>query len=1158
MESLNRLWKRGRLLIPALMTAAALCAPAFAQQTTGTVTGSVSDTSNAMIAGAEARLINTGTRAISKTSTNTEGNYQFLLVPPGVYSVEVESKGFKTFRRDGIIVEASRSLAVPVTLQVGAVTETLVVNEGTPLLEPNTSSLGTVMDSKKIEDLPLNGRNPLGLANLIPTVVGIGYFGGELLSTWRMGQVTIAGGTPLNNAFLIDGVANEKMTDYSAMAFLSVDNTQGFKVISNNMSAEYGRSGGGVISFISKSGTNQFHGLAYEYVRNTDFDSNEFFQNKNGAPRTAEHINQFGGTFGGPIKKDKLFFFFSLDEYRERKAASETITSPTDAERQGIFTGLGTSGCAPITVYDPSSTIPDPNNAAQYVRTSFPNNVIPSSTINPIASAILKFYPKSNLPGQACTGAQNLFLVSPVPINNSNLSIRADYNISSSKRLSGRFGRDSLDWGFANYFGNVADTDGRHILDPRRTGVVEYTDTLTPTLLLDARIGVNREQEHTIAPGHNLDVASLGFSQQYASLIQSTSNLGYGFPNISITDMTSFGRPDSTGNPTATGTANAILTKIKGNHNVKAGYEQRLYRRSDWGTSDASGAFSFSRAFTQANPTVASATSGYGLATFLLGAPTSGTIYHTLDSVDTMNFSALFVQDDWKVSHKLTLNLGLRWEYEGPIKERRNIYPNFSPTVPSALQIAAYPNLTGGYTFPGTSGIPNGVTDANYKNLGPRIGFAYELRPKTVLRGGYGISYIPTFGLGSSAAGASFAVPTTMIASVNSQGLIPTYTFANPFPNGISQPTGSKLGTLTSVGQAANAGYLRNIYRGNAQEFNFTVQHSPWANWLFEAAYVGNKGTHLTMLNQNLDQLPDIYLALGSQLISTVPNPFFGNPAIPASSSLAAAKITVQQSLLPYPQFLNALVNNYIGYSFYNAFTFKAERRFAQGVSVLASYTDSKLLDNMQGTGRPGAVGGAGVQDWYNLKGERARSYQDIPQRLVATASWQIPFKPSSALLRGIAGGWQMNGIWTWQSGFPIGLTASSTGVNDRPNVVPGVSQAATNQSISSWFNNILAGQPGAAFALPPAYTYGNVSRTLPNINGPRFFDVDASIFKSFRIREHFKTEFRAEAYNLTNTPSFSVPVASVTSATFGQVTSTGNTGPQHYRELQLSLRLSF
>ncbi len=1140
-----------------IVLALILSVSSFAQVTTGVVTGRVSDSSGAVITSAQVKLTNTQTGVIQTTTTDSSGDYQFLQVPPGIYTVEVSNQGFKTFRRDGIIVEANRSLAVPAVLEVGAVTETVEVKAGTPLLEPNTSALGTVMDTRKVEDLPLNGRNPLGLANLIPTVQGIGYFGGEILSTWRMGQVTIAGGTPLNNAFLIDGIANEKMTDYSAMAFLTVDNTQEFKIISNNMSAEYGRTGGGVISFISKSGTNEYHGLLYEYVRNTVFNSNEFFQNKNGYPRTAEHINNFGGTFGGPIKKDKVFFFFALDEYRERKAASEVITSPTDAQRGGNFSGLQTSGCAPITIYNPSSTVPDPAHPGQYIRTPFGDNTIPPTMISPIAAAVLKYYPKPNVPGTACANAQNTFLSSPVPINKSDVSIRVDYNLTSTKRISGRFSRDMLDWGFANYFGNIADVDGRHILDPRRTVVLEYTDTLTPTLILDARIGVNREQEHTIAPGHNFDVTKLGFTQQYASMLQGTSTLGYGFPYFSITDLTSFGRPDSTGNPTATGTAGVNLTKVQGKHNIKFGYEQRLYLRSDWGTSYSSGAYSFSRAFTQANPTVASATSGYGLATFLLGAPTSGTINRTLDSVDSMNFSALFIQDDWKTTTKLTLNLGLRWEYEGPIKERHNIFPNFDPTVASALVVPGL-TLKGGYTFPGTNGIPNGVTDPNYKNLGPRLGFAYQLKPKTVLRGGYGISYIPTFGLGSSAAGASFAVSTSMITSVNSQGLVPTNTFVNPFPNGISQPTGSSRGTLTSVGQSANAGYLRYVYRGYAQEWNFTVQHEPWANWLFEAAYVGNKGTHLTTNFQNINQLPDQYLGLGSQLISAVNNPFYGNPAIPASSSLSKAQVPLSQLLLPYPQFVGASVNNYLGDSIYHAFTFKVERRFAGGFSLLASYTASKLLDDMQGTGRPGAIGGSAVQDWYNLSGERSRSFQDVPQRFVATASWQIPFKPANSMLRRIAAGWQTNGIWTWQSGFVIPISAPSTGVNTRPNAAPGVSYAAANQSITSWFNNILAGQPGSAFALPPPYTYGNMSRVLPNMNGPRFFDIDASVFKDFKPTERLKLEFRAEAYNLTNTPSFSIPNGSVTSATFGRVTSTSNGGPLHYRELQFALRLSF
>ena len=1136
----------GALALAAIVGIAVLVVPVagHAQVTTGAVTGTVSDSTGAVIAGAEVRLINTRTGVIQKATTDRVGNYQFLLVPPGVYAVEVENRGFKTFRRDGIIVEVNRSLAVPATLEVGVVSETIEVKGGTPLLEPNTSVLGTVMDQRKIEDLPLNGRNPMGLANLIPTVQGLGYFGGELLSTWRMGQVVIGGGTPLNNGFLIDGIANEKMTDYSAMAFLPVDATQEFKVQTNAMSAEFGRTGGGVISVISKSGTNQFHGNVFEYLRNEKLNSNEFFANKAGAKRPLVKVNTFGGTLGGPIKKDKLFFFFNAEGFRERRTASMTTTSPDDLQRSGDFSQTLNSAGAPIVIYDPYSTRQDPTRpAGNYIRDPLANNKIPSALLSPIAQATLKYYPKPNLPGLANSHAQNLFLQGPTPINKNNVGIRIDYNLTPSRRLSGRFSRDMLDWGFTNYFGNIADSDGRHVVVPRRTAVIEYTDTLTPTLLLNARIGVNREQEHTVAPGHNFDVTSLGFPQSYAKVIQQ-GMLGVGFPGIAVTDGASFGRPDSTGNPTATGTAAASVTKLTGKQSIKAGFEQRLYRRSDWGTSNGSGTFSFGRSFTQGpNPLVASTTGGYGVATFLLGTATGGTAGVTSDTAVSMNFSALFVQDDWKVAKKLTLNLGLRWEYEGPVKDRRNVFPNFDPSIPSALQVPGM-TLKGGYVWPETNGLPKGLTDQSFLNFGPRFGFAYQLKPKTVIRGGYGITYIPTFGPGGTAAGAGFAVSTSMVTSLDG-GLTPYNTLANPFPQGLTWPTGSSLGAATNLGGALT-GQLRDVHRGYSQQWNLTVQHAPWANWLFEAAWVANHGVHLTY-GATLEILPDQYLSMGTQLLTLVPNPFYGKIT---TGTLSAATVTTRQLLLPYPQFTSVSGGScYRGNSIYHAFTLKVEKRFSRGFSMLLAYTASKLIDDMGSTGRPGAIGGTGVQDWNYLRGERARSYQDIPQRMVITALWEIPYKPPNSILRAVAGGWQMNGITSIQSGRPITLSASITGGGNRPNWVPGASDKTADQNLYHWYNT-------AAFTQPPSYTYGNVSRTLPDINGPRFFDMDASLFKTFPLTERFKLQFRAEAFNLTNTPSFEPPGGSLNSATYGVVTSTMT--PAHTREIQFALRLSF
>src|SRR5579864_2959041 len=357
---------------------------ALAQQITGSVTGTVTDPAGAAVSGASVKLTNTGTDATQSVTTDADGNFRFLLLPPGNYSVQVSSPGFKSYVRAGIVVEVDRSIAVPVKLQIGQVTETVEVSGASPLLEPNTSSLGTVMEEKKVLDLPLNGRNPMGLANLIPTVKGIGYFGGQVLSSWRLAAVGIGGGQPLSNGFLVDGIANDKMTDSGPMTFLTVDSTEEFKVQTNGMSAEFGRTSGGVISMISKSGSNQIHGSLFEFLRNDKVNANDFFANKAGRARTPSRVNQFGGTVGGPMIKDKLFYFFNYEGYRDRTSSLETLVSPTPAQRAGDFSGLTTSAGQLITIFDPSTTVANPNNPGSFIRQAFPGNIIPSSRINPI------------------------------------------------------------------------------------------------------------------------------------------------------------------------------------------------------------------------------------------------------------------------------------------------------------------------------------------------------------------------------------------------------------------------------------------------------------------------------------------------------------------------------------------------------------------------------------------------------------------------------------------------------------------------------------------------------------------------------------------------------------------------------------------------------
>ncbi|MGH9666304.1 MAG: TonB-dependent receptor domain-containing protein, partial [Bryobacteraceae bacterium] len=658
------------------------------------------------------------------------------------------------------------------------------------------------------------------------------------------------------------------------------------------------------------------------------------------------------------------------------------------------------------------------------------------------------------------------------------------------------------------------------------------------------KIGVNRENEHYYSPSQGFDITSINLPASLAQQAQHGYAKGPGFPRITLTDASTFGRPDNLGNPSSTSSASAAVTKIHSSHTLKFGYEYRLYRRNDWGTSSPYGAYSFTRAFTQGpNPLQASSTAGYGVASFLLGYPSSASAGWTTDNTKSFSYDALFAQDDWKVTQRLTLNLGLRWEYESAVHDRYNVLSNFDPDIASPLSVPGL-SLRGGLTFPGANGVSSGLIDPSMKNFGPRAGFAYQVSRKIVVRGGYGIFYVPTIGASYTSTG--FTINTPMTTTIDG-GLTPYDTLSNPFPDGLSRPTGSSLGAATGIGTPIS-GQLRDTRRGYSSEWNFTTQYEFKPNWLVELGWVGNHGTHLMMFSQPLDILSQANFALGTQLQQSVPNPFYG---IIASGPLSAATITRSQLLLPYPQF-TSVTNGYVfaGDSTYNAFTVKLEKRFSQGFSILGAYTFSKMLDlgDNSTQSRPGVDIGTQVQDWNNLSADKSLSLINVPQRLVLTALWSIPIgNTSNRLARAVLGGWQVNAISTLQSGQPIALSASVTGGGNRPNVVPGVSAALSDPTLAAWFNT-------AAFSSPAPYTWGNVSRTLPNVLGPGLTNVDFSVMRSFPILERYRLQFRAEAFNLLNTAQFNPPGNAINSSTFGVVTST--TSPP--RQIQFALRVDF
>ena len=1107
---------------------------ALAQLNTGTVTGSVQDTSGAAIVGASIKLTNTGTGVSQTAESDASGNFQFLLLPSGVYVVDASHSGFKAFRRDGIIVETARSLAVPVVLSIGQLTETVEVMAGTPLLEPNSSTLGTVMDRQKIEDLPVVSLNPMGLAKLIPTVKAVTVFGGPVLTTFSSGLVQIGGGSSASQGFLLDGMANDKLGDApGAMTYLTMDATQEFKVITNAMSAEFGRTGGGVISVISRSGTNRYHGSLFDFLRNDNLNANDFFSNRAGAPRPPLSLNQMGGSLGGPIKKQKLFFFLNAEVYKERRSKSRVTTSPTALERTGDYSDTRTANGQLIVIYDPLSTHANPASPGASIRTAFPGNMVPGDRVSRLSKEIFKLYPLGNLPGLPFTHANNLFQTTNTPIDRNTWGIKTDYNLNSNRRLAVRYTRDQLYWYSDDFFNNILDESARKfVYVPRHSASLQYDDSLSTTLLLDVKIGLNRDYDQGITPATyygGFDITSWGFPASFRNQLPVVRNAETGLtPAINISDAQSVAGGTPHGRAGTTWVNGFSLTKLEKAHTLKAGYEYRFYSHNPFNGSTPS--FTFNRGFTQGpDPTRASSNAGYGVASLVLGLPGSGSYTFNADDTKSSHYHALYLQDDWKATRRLTLNLGTRWEYESPLTDRFNVFTDFDPSMDSPLQVPGL-KLKGGLTFPGVNGVPRGVFDSTHKHFGPRVGFAYQLRHNVVVRSGYGITYIPVKGTGFSQR-TGFSSSNSMVTSIDG-GLTPYDTILDPFPNGLIPPTGSSLGALTGLGTNVN-GQIRSFRPGYAQQWNYTVQYEPWANWLFEGAYIGNKGVHLITGN-NLNQLYPAFMALGNALNASVSNPFLGKIA---TGTLSTPTVTLQRLLVPYPQY-TGVTGGYgdLGDMFYNAFTLKIEKRFSRGFSFLMGYTLSKKIDDNPG------------DNMYDFRYSRSKADDDTPQRMVFSAVWDLPF---GAGLHGwqkhLIAGWQVNAITTIQSGATLTF-------GTRPDVVPGVSAKLDHPTIDRWFNT-------DAFKPAAPFTFGNSSRSIPNVMGPALFNIDFSMFKDFAVTEKVKLQFRAAAYNLTNTPQFLPPATTITSANFGVVSATGIVGSNYFpntREMQLALRLTF
>jgi hypothetical protein len=1128
----------------------------WAQSTNAQLTGAVTDNSSAAIVDARIIATNTSTNFESEASSNSEGLYRIPLLPPGTYRVLVQKEGFRPVSQSGIVLNVNQTARLDFALQVGDVKETIAVVAESPLLQTDDSALGGVVDNTKIITLPLNGRNPFSLAALQPGVQPQGgFFAPRVFQEPTLqANFTVNGSASMTNEIMIDGTSNIVPGHGQLALTPSIDGIQEFKLLTSTFSAEFGRTGGGVVNIVTKSGTNAFHGTLFEFLRNRNLDANNFFNNRANISRQPFVFNQFGGSFGGPVQlpkiyngKNRTFFFFGYDGTRVRRAVNFVGTVPTAPQRTGDFSNTLNAAGALITVSNPFSSRANP--AGGFLRDAYPGNRIPASSIDPVAQRVSAFYPAANLPGQAFTQANN-FIANASQANELGIwQGRIDHQVTAKNRLFFRYSQDEQLDAPPNFFNNIATTRSFGPgVQPDNHATISDTHILSPTTILEVRYGYARNGFNRSSESEGLDLTTLGFSPAYNNAVQQRR-----FPEFAITGMSPIGAfgPSRFLLGADTHMAVAQLTKIAGRHNIKTGVDLRSLRHNSFSSGNNAGLMGFTPGFTQGpNPLVSSSTSGFGFASFLLGT-SSGISAAIRSSISYYtNYYAGYLQDDWRVSNRLTLNLGLRYDFESPRYERHNRLSYFDTAVVNPVGArVGIPNLRGGLAFVGANGSPRGQSDPQYKNFAPRFGFAYNAAHRLVVRGGYGITFLPQGTARNCCGGGQdgFSTSTTAATSLDG-GITPNDLLRNPFPNGLVQPTGSSLGPLTLLGQGV-AGFLRNVPNGYSQQFNFNLQRQ-FAGVLVEGAYVGSRGVNIP-IQYALNQIPDQALALGTQLLDQVPNPFFG---IVTTGPNSGRNTTRNRLLRPYPQFDGIGFPNLSGgSSTYHSLQLRVEKRFRGGLSLLGAYTKAKFISDVSSDkGFAGDIN-APIQNSNNRRLDRSLSPQDISDRLVASYVYDLPFKPTAGFARHILAGWQLSGITSLQTGRPLILAnqtnnTASLGGNSRPNSTGRSARLESGQrSLNRWFDT-------SAFTEPAPFTFGNIGRTLPDVREPGLVNFDFSVLKNTTIREPVQLQFRAEAFNLMNTPRFGTPGTTLGTGQFGVITSQANSP----RQIQLGLKLIF
>jgi hypothetical protein len=1139
---------------------ALMLAPSLHAQSFGSVVGDVRDSSGAIIPGAKVTLVNTATSEQRVAASNDAGQYNFVNLNPGSYKVTFEKSGFEVLVHDAVTVETGAATRIDGALTVGAVSETVQVSSSALQIQTEDASISQLVAQKTIQDISLNGRNVMNLVALAPGVVGGSGAsgnpsgnsnGGSLTNTQGWSNYQIGGAFANQSAVFLDGAPlNVSQTNSSALV-PTMDSVQEFRVIQNDVSAEYGRFAGGVVAMTTKGGTNDFHGTIYEYFRNAALNANNFFNNRFGLKRPADNQNQYGVDLGGPIFHNKTFFFFGFEGFSFNLQVPTILTVPTAAMRQGNFTAAGLP------------KIIDPKTGLQFVGDNGTPNVIPSADLSPAA---VNFMNNFWSPPTNSASSNNYTVNQGVGGPQYQYVLRIDHNVSDKNKLFGRFNYWEGDSSAGLPFHNVS--VGTAAQWWTNSLVVGDTHIFNSTTILDARVAGLRFVNFSPAPSNGTNYASLlgpgwGHLQSQVSATVYPEALVSGFYNPHFNPQNLYDT-----NNIITGAVD--LTKSLGKHTIKLGGEQR---RIEWYYADQTGPGDY---------TFNTTGTGYSMASFLIGLPATETAYTSRPASQVMPYSALYAVDQWQVTPRLSVNAGIRWEYPGAFDEKHNSASVFLPNVSNAL------TAPGGMAYPGANTIVNSalypsraVYDPHYLDFSPRIGVAVEATQTTSVRAGFSISYLPTDIALNNAPWASSTNTgtTTLVPASNNYGPTAPGSFDDPFPSGFSRPSGPNQAALQSATIGSSVvGEVPKERQPYSEQWNFSVQQQLLHGAIFEVDYVGLHGVHLPMDgNPQLNQLPDQYDSMGTALDTAVTNPFYGN--VPASATLGQkSTLAAGQLLRPFPEYFSVVVPaQFIGASDYQGVYVKLEKRWHSAGTFLASYSFSKLLTNTDTVNSTGDTPNV-PQDWTNLRAEWSQSSYNVPQRLIVSYVYELPFGKGKHFANGVTGiedklvsGWEVDGVTTFQQGFPLFFTSgvashlnSEFGAGTiRPDVVPGCQKKVSGSAVSRlnhWFNTSCFVAQGTDAGANSLYSFGNESRVDPTLFAQGLDNWDFGLLKNTHAGDKVNIQFRAEFFNIANRVQFNAPgtTYAVGSASFGTVSNGVSSQANNPRFIQFSLRGSF